>query len=207
MTINKLPNQDDVRLNSGFCGYQYNCIRTLPDELAIATTGGGSVNADAGGARADAGNTSGDNAGLRGFYAPYTANGMQEFRFTLVVVTQNPTDYSGYARVGITNADTTLQQGAYIDLKNALAVVEGNTTDITLNSTRRSAMVDIRVDFSSGTTEFELSGDASGEASFNSTPSIDSANNVSYHVFVEAGDNSSGRDMIDLIWGRETWYL
>lgn len=76
---------------------------------------------------------------------------------------------------------------------------------ISHDGTRRTASVDIRVDFESGTTDFSLEGALSGEAHFNTVPSLNSATDLSCHVFVESG--GAGRNFMELIFGRDEWYL
>lgn len=205
MTWNAQPNREDVRLGSGLRGYEYNCIRGLPKELAKSESGTGSVTTSQSGAFVDAGDTAGDYAGVEGYYAPYIADGLQKFRYSRTVLSQRPSDYTGGTRVGITNSDSTAQEGAFVDLKNTNAVVGGNTVGISHDGTRRTTSVDIRVDFESGTTDFRVEGAFSGEAHFNTVPSLNESTDLSYHVFIESG--GAGGNFMDLIFGRDEWYL
>jgi hypothetical protein len=64
MTINKLPNQDDVLHRSGVAGIDVNFVRKIPDEIGVSSSGNAKYNSKDYGLWVGDSGTSGDTAGM-----------------------------------------------------------------------------------------------------------------------------------------------
>lgn len=133
MTWNAQPNLEDVRYGSGLLGHSYNYINKIPNGVVVNSSGGASKTSGEKGLQISAGTTSGD-----GIVARTAMLSTQNFdsgnfdkRFVATFALDDPTPWTDIGKVGLQwrePEDNT--SGAYIDLKNEQANVDGTTASL-----------------------------------------------------------------------------
>lgn len=160
MTIQKLPNQDDVLLNSGLQGFETTTHNRLPDEIQTQTTGSGSTSTPATGLMVSPGTTTGDAAVVKGLNV-IGFEGVDKFKTRIAYTPQSTVPYTDECQIGWggTGVD---DNGVYLDLKTGEYVVatgSGKTTaSATLVGNGVTNILEITTDLKNNVTEFNSHG-------------------------------------------------
>lgn len=199
MTINKVANQGDVVLNSGLQGFDTTTHNTLPDELSVVTTGGGSYSTPAPGLSISAGATAGDSAVVKGLNV-INFNGVDTFKTRITYTPQSTVPYTDGCQIGWGGVAVG-DNGAYLDLKTGEYVVQGgNKTakNATLIGNGVTSTIIIETDLKNNVTHFKSVGKVEESVTIQNA-----AKPFAYAVC--AMDSNGGGDQVRLPYIRQTF--
>ena len=157
MTINKLPNQDDVQHGSGIRGVDEHFLASAPRGFSAASSGGATVEDTRYGRYIGGSNTAGNTANQRGFHGAAAGEFSKDVLTLDMWVLDAPfTDdvEIGMMQQGGINQD----KGAYLDLTAEEYHVGANTAPATIPGSFSSLSLTIEMDHEANETAFSLSG-------------------------------------------------
>jgi len=171
MTINKLPNQDDIQQRSALQGRVGDFHATFPSAFDSATSGGGVVATYNTGTEISPGATAGDKAHVYGI----GQNPSRRFAGADLIRTTTIFNTSSGATAGMQDAFkiglTLSDKGAGLDLTNETYSVGGRTTPATVNAdSEEVSKLVVEADADAGETRFEQSGAVNETATIGSLP-------------------------------------
>lgn len=153
MTINKLPNQDDVQHRSGVAGLDVNLVFSLPDEIKANTSGGATYDSTNYGTWVGSSSTSGDTGEL----SSLRADVLSEFStvistFDLWTLSFPVTDDIEIGSIDGSGANA--DSGAYFDLTAEQYHVGSTTVPATTPGSYDSTRLIIKEDRANNQTTF-----------------------------------------------------
>ena len=158
MTINKLPNQEDVLKHSGLLGRSVEFFNELPTQYGDRATGGSNINPRGVGTTVSAGSNDGDLANLKRPAGSFSSNNIGSYykitdiiHFTL----DDSSPYDNTAYVGYAKGDGT--ESAAFDVTNE-QFIAGNATPKPSGSWDNNTAMELRIEHypDDGYTDFTL---------------------------------------------------
>ena len=188
MTINKLPNQDDVTGRSALHGFETVPTYTQPDRLTNSATGGVSVVFNDLGVRLDGSTTSGDTGRIDTIRSVAYQNFSQVVIEIGYVTGGTAPPYTDDVEYGVLlNSGVNQDRGAYLDFTSSEYHVDTATVPATLPGTFASVLLRIKIDYAAGETTFTQSGAVSESVTI-------SAADTGQRAAVAYGSNGNGDD-------------
>jgi hypothetical protein len=189
MTVNKLPNQEDVLHRSGVAGIDINFINKIPDEVGVGTTGDARYNSNDYGIWIGGSTTAGDTARIQ----TLRVNSLNDFSKVISVfdlwVLESP--IADDIEVGsIDQNGVNLDKGAYFDLATEEYHVGGVTKPATIPGSFTNTRLVIEEDIVNDETTFTQSTRSSG---VNESVTISNTNFGNDRIVVYSSNENNDR--------------
>ena len=154
MTINKLPNQDDVLYNSGVRGIEATPLYNSPRHFRDRATGSADIRYTHYGARVSGSATAGDVAKLDGLHNPTVTSYSEVHTVISYWTTGDAPPYTDDVELGVMDNGINADAGAYLDFTTGEYHAGATTAAATLPSNFDAALLRIEQDLANGETRF-----------------------------------------------------
>ena len=196
MTINKLPNQEDVQDGSGLIGWESTLHHRIPPEMKTSTTGNASVSSDGLGTLLECGTSAGDASYILGLDPAFAAEGLRK-NITEVLLREPNGQPNDDVEVGqLDNNGVNADRGAYIDCTTNQFHVSAETQTFNLNYPLDIKYLKIVSDYEAGETRFYI-----GHNSDSASGTIQSVDDSRQEYVAGIKSNGNG-DLVRLLWVR-----